>query len=181
VVLRGERLDQPGLDEQSGGNVRTLVRRIQRRRVYGDTVPLNPAIHGRPLNLVITAGPSVAWEVAVADSGPVPPLPSLGSTTRPAGAHVLVSMTYGTGTTGLETFHPTGPYYVQYACTGTGTIGFLTTDRSPLGANQNCANGAVGTQVGAKPAIGGFVNLTVEAAPRTLWEAVVYELPRPKT
>jgi hypothetical protein len=149
--------------------------------IKGDTVPLYPAIHGKPLSLTITAGRSVAWEVAVADTGPVPPLPSLGSTTRPAGAHVLVNLPDGTGTTGLETFVPTGPYYVQYACTGTGTIDFSTPGSSTQWVSQNCANGAVRTQVGAKPAIGGPMNLTVEAAPRTLWEVVIYELPGPKT
>jgi hypothetical protein len=151
--------------------------------VYGSTVPLNytPAIHGKPLSLEITAGPSVTWEVAVADSGPVPPLPSLGATTRPAGAHVVVPMTYGVGTSSLETLFPTGPYYVQYACTGTGAVDISASDGSTNWVTQNCANGAVRTQVAAKPTSSGPINLTVEAAPRTLWEAVIYELPSPKS
>ncbi len=149
--------------------------------IDGDTVPLYRAIHGMPLSLVITAGPSVAWEVAVADTGPVPPLPNLGSTTQPAGVHVFVPLTYGTGTSGLETFVPTGPFYVQYACTGTGTIDFSAPASPTKWVSQNCANGAVLTQVGAKPTIGGPMNLTVEAAPRTLWEVVIYELPSPRT
>jgi hypothetical protein len=33
----------------------------------------------------------------------------------------------------------------------------------------------------AKPTSSGHINVTVEVAPRTLWEAVIYELPRPKS
>jgi hypothetical protein len=149
--------------------------------VSGDTIPLYAAIHGKPLSLEITAGPSVAWEVAVADSGPVPPLPALGGSTLPAGAHVLVDSTLGTGTSGVATFVPTGPYYVQYACTGTGAIDFSTSDGSAQWVSQNCANGVVRTQVGAKPRFDGIINVTVLAAPRTLWDVVIYELPGPKT
>ncbi len=46
---------------------------------------------------------------------------------------------------------------------------------------QNCANGAVLTQMAAKPTGSGHINVTVEVAPRTLWEAVIYELPSPRT
>jgi hypothetical protein len=149
--------------------------------VTGDTIPVYPAIDGKPLILTITAGPSTVWEVVVADSGPVAPLPALGDTTRPAGAHVLVTSPDGTGTSGLQTFVPTGPYYVQYACTGSGTINFSTSDGARNWVSQNCANGVVRTQVGAKPTSGGLINMTVEAAPRTLWEVVVYEVSAPKT
>lgn len=153
--------------------------------VYGTTVPLNfvPPIHGKPLSLEITAGPSVAWEVAVADSGPVVPLPALAAATRPAGAHVIVAMTYGVGTSSVETLYPppSGPYYVQYACTGAGTVDISTSDGSTSWVSQNCANGAVRTQMGAKPTSSGPINLTFEVAARTLWEAVIYELPSPKS
>jgi hypothetical protein len=149
--------------------------------VFGDTIPVYPAIDGKPLILTITAGPSTVWEVVVADTGPVPPLPPLGATTRPAGAHVLVTLTNATGTSGLQTFIPTGPYYVQYACTGTGTIDFSTSDGARNWVSQNCANGAIRTQVGAKPTSGGLINLTVEAAPKTLWEVVIYEVAGTKT
>jgi len=152
--------------------------------VYGATVPLSfvPPIHGKPLSLEITAGPSVAWEVAVADSGPVVPLRALAAATRPAGAHVIVAMSYGVGTSS-ETLSPppSGPYYVQYACTGTGTVDISTSDGSTNWVSQNCANGAVRTQMAAKPTSSGHINLTVEVAPRTLWEAVIYELPSPKS
>jgi hypothetical protein len=147
-----------------------------------------PAIHGKPLSLEIIAGTSVAWEVAVADSGPVPPLPSLGASTRPAGVRVVFPTTYGVGKSSLATFSPTGPYYVQYACTGTGTVDIATSAvdistsaGSTNWVSHNCANGAVWTQMAAKPTSSGPIDLTVEVAPRTLWEAVIYELPSPKS
>jgi hypothetical protein len=149
--------------------------------VTGDAIPVYAGLDGKPLILTISASPSTVWEVVVADSGPVPPLPNLGATTRPAGAHVLVTLTNATGTSGLETFVPTGSYYVQYACTGSGTIDFSTSDGARNWVSQDCGNGVVRTQVGAKPPSGSLINLTVEAAPRTLWEVVIYELPSPKT
>jgi hypothetical protein len=84
-------------------------------------------------------------------------------------------------TKGLLTFVPKDRYYVQYACTGSGVIDFSTSDGSRNWTSQNCANGTVGTQVGVKAASTQLINMTVEAAPRTLWEVVVYELPAPKT
>ncbi len=152
---------------------------------YGASVPLSfvPRIQGKPLSIEITASPSVAWEVAVADSGPVVPLPALAAAMRPAGAHIIVPMTYGVGTSSLETLYPppSGSYYVQYACTGTGTVDISTSDGSTNWVAQNCANGAVRTQMAAKPTSSGPINVTVEVAPRTLWEAVIYELPSPKS
>lgn len=149
--------------------------------VFGTTVPLGgvPPIQGKPLSLEITAGPSVAWEVAVADSGPVTPLPALAAATRPSGAHVIVAISYGVGTGSLATLFPTGPYYVQYACTGMGTVDISSSDGAKSWVRQNCANGAVRTQMAAKPTSRGPLNVTVEIAPRTLWEAVIYELPNP--
>jgi hypothetical protein len=80
-----------------------------------------------------------------------------------------------------RTFVPTGAYYVRYACAGTGTIDFATSDGARNWVSQNCANGAVRAQVGAKPTSGGVINLAVEAAPKTLWEVVIYELAAPRT
>ncbi len=99
VFLRRERLDERALDENLAGSSVPACSR-NGGVVYGATVPLSytPAIDGKPLSLEIIAGPSVAWEVAVADSGPVVPLRALTAATRPAGAHVIVAMTYGVGT-----------------------------------------------------------------------------------
>jgi hypothetical protein len=145
------------------------------------TVPPNPPIDGKPLSLKISAGPSTVWEIVIADSGPVLPLSALGGTSLPAGARILVPATYGTGTSGVETFVPKGPFSVQYACTGSGTIDFSTSDGSSHWVSENCANGAVGTEESVNPTSTGLINLTVKIAPpKTLWEVVIYEMAGPK-
>ena len=86
--------------------------------------------------------------------------------------------TDGTGTSGVETIPiPTGPYFVQYACVGTGTIAFSASDtnqRAPF-ASASCANGAIGTVEAARPPGPGIMSLTVETPPHTYWEVQVYD------
>jgi hypothetical protein len=148
----------------------------------GSIVPADASITGRPLTLTMIADPSTIWEIVVADGDPIPPLPTLGGSSLPAGAHVLVPATYGVGTSQLETFVPSGPYFVEYACAGIGTIDFTTFDGPANWVSTECAHGAVGMQESAKPASPGNINLTVTTIPpRTLWEVVVFEVPAPKS
>jgi hypothetical protein len=150
--------------------------------IQGVTVPAYAAIDGKPLSLSISAEPSTEWEIVVADSGPVAPLPILGAFTIPAGAHILVPATDGTGTSGVQTFAPTGPYFVQYTCTGTGTIDFSTPNDPEHWTGAGCANGTIGTEQSSVPPPGpGPTNLTVETAPKTFWDVQVYELPGAKS
>lgn len=145
--------------------------------IGGVTVPANAAIDGKRLSLQIIADPSTEWEIVVADSGPVAPLPILGAATIPAGAHILVPATDGTGTSAAgTTFSPTGAFFVQYTCTGTGAIDFSINNGSGHFVSAACANGAIGTQESAKLQFPGGTNLTVEIAPKTFWEVQVYEL-----
>jgi hypothetical protein len=149
----------------------------------GEIVPVYAPITGKPLTLTMNADPSTIWEIVVADTGPVPPLPTLGGTSLPAGAHVLVPATEGVrGNAELETFVPSGPYYVEYACTGSGAIDFSTSDGANTWVSAECAHGAVGLQESKKPSSPGLINLTVETTPpKTLWEAVIFEVPAPKS
>jgi hypothetical protein len=152
--------------------------------ITGQTVPAHTSIDGKPMTLEISAEPSTEWEIVVADSGPVAPLPLLGAATIPAGAHILVPATSGTGTSGIATFSiPTGPYFVQYACVGTGTIGFSASYTNQTGpfASASCANGAIGTVEAARPREQGVMDLNVETPPHTYWEVQVYELPAAKS
>jgi|BarGraIncu00222A_1022003.scaffolds.fasta_scaffold07034_3 hypothetical protein len=148
----------------------------------GFFVPANASLTGRPLTLTMTADSSTIWEIVVADVGPIPPLPTLGGSSLPAGAHVLVPVTYGVGTSQLETFVPSGPYFVEYACAGSGTINFTTFDGPASWVSAECAHGAVGMQETAKPASPGPINFTVKTMPpRTLWEVMVFEVTAPKS
>ncbi len=150
--------------------------------IGGVTVPANPAIDGKRLSLQIVANPSTEWTIVVADSGPVPPLPILGANTIPTGAHILFPTTDGTGTSGAGyTFSASGPFFVQYACTGTGSIDFSVGNDPANFVSTPCANGAVRTQEAPKPDFAGGSNLTVETPPHTFWEVQVYELPATKS
>lgn len=151
--------------------------------IGGVVEPANAGFDGKPVSLQIVTSPSTEWEIVVADSGPLPPLPLLGPSTIPAGARILVPATDGTGTSGLETFAPTGRYFVQYTCVGTATIDFSTSFESQSGpfVRVPCANGAIGTQGAPQPTLQGPMNLTVETPPHTYWEVQVYELPAAKS
>ena len=144
--------------------------------------PAYAQIDGKPVTLQIVANPSTEWEIVVADTGPVPPLPILGTSTIPSGAHVLVPAVDGSGTSGLQTFVPTGPFFVQYTCTGTGTINFQIGNDVGQFRSAPCANGALGVQEAPKPTtLDGVTNLTVETPPHSFWEVQVYELPAAKS
>lgn len=152
--------------------------------IAGETVPADSSIDGKPMTLEISAEPSTEWAIVVADSGTVPPLPVLGASTIPAGAHIIVAATTGTGTSGVgATFNPTGPFFVQYACTGTGTIDFSTPVGSEHWTIAPCASGVVGTEESSEPASttapGPYPGpeLTVETAPKTFWEVQIYDIP----
>lgn len=152
--------------------------------IAGETVPADASIDGKPMTLEISAEPSTVWAIVVADSGPVPPLPVLGAATVPAGAHILVSATTGTGTSSVGAqFNPTGPFFVQYACTGSGTIDFSASVGSEHWTIAPCENGVVGTEESSAPASstapGPYPGpeLTVETAPKTFWEVQIYDIP----
>ena len=149
--------------------------------VLGTIVPANPAIDGTPLTLHINAAASMIWEIVVSDLGPSTPLPALGAGSIPAGARIVIPATFGVGTSSLETFTPTGAYYVVYACTGNGTIDFTSSDDSGHWVREDCGSGAtLNSEVSAKPPESGPIDVTVVTAPKTLWEVLIYEVTGPK-
>jgi hypothetical protein len=82
----------------------------------------------------------------------------------------------------VASFVSSEPYYVEYACTGSGTIDFSTNGNSGQWVSEDCAHGAVGMQESQKPTFTGPINLTViTTPPRTLWEIVVFAVPAPKS
>jgi hypothetical protein len=149
--------------------------------VLGTIVPASPAIDGKPLSLRITAGPGITWEIVVADSGSVT-LPALGRPTLPANARVIVPATFGTGTSQVFSFDTSQQLFVQYSCTGSGTISFRSSygDQS-IASPGACANGAIGSERLNAQTLVPPVNLLVETAPKTLWEIVIYEAAKPNS
>jgi len=135
------------------------------------------ATDGKPLSLRITADPSVIWEIVVAESGPAAPLPWLGSVIHPGlWWPLLVSPTYGLGTSDLATFTPTASFFVAYACTGTGPIEFSSPNGSVPSRREQCTNGWSGVQLFPKPKFAGPLHLTVSAPLTMLWEVMIYEV-----
>jgi hypothetical protein len=148
--------------------------------VQGVIVPAIGPIGGTPLTLKVSADPATRWEIVIADGGPVLPGLTLDFSSAPAGSRVLVEGMYGTGTTSVGPFTHTGPIYVRYACTGTGTINFAASNSSEqIGTRGGCLNGAVGTALLSVQSLKGPVELSVGAAPKSLWEILVYEFPGP--
>ncbi len=144
--------------------------------INGISLPASSAIDGKPLTVKVSAAPSTVWEIVVADSGQVAPLPLLGPSTIPAGASILVPSTDGVGTGAVQSFLPTGPFYVQYTCTGAKSIDFSIGVGGHF-ESAPCGNGTIGLEGTPKPTFDGVTNLTVETPPHTFWEVQVYELP----
>jgi hypothetical protein len=149
--------------------------------ITGISLPASAALDGEPLSLRISAEPSTMWEIVVADGGPIAPLPILGPSTIPSGARILVPATDGVGTSAVQTFSPTGAFYVQYACTGAESIGFSIGLDVGHFESASCASGTIGVEGATKPTFEGATNLTVETPPHTFWEVQVYELPEATT
>jgi hypothetical protein len=100
-----------------------------------------------------------------------PDFPSL-SPVLPLGAlPLLVGDTYAEGSKGLPTFVPTKPYWIQFACLGTGSIHVLSSDGSVQYTSRGCGSpGLQGLfspngQVSGQP-----VSLRVETTSSTTWE-----------
>jgi hypothetical protein len=112
----------------------------------------------------------------------VPPLPVLSFSSAPANAHVLDEGTYGTGASAIDVPNHAGPLYVIYACVGTGTIDFAAFNGSEqIHTRGGCADGEVGTALLSVQSLKGPVSVTITAAPKTLWQIVLYELPPAKS
>jgi hypothetical protein len=149
--------------------------------IEGVIVPASPAIDGKPLSLRITAGSGIMWEIVIADSRSAT-LPTLGGPTLPANARVIVPPTFGTGTSQIFNFNTTQPLYVQYSCTGSGTISFRSSYGEESFASLGpCANGAIGSERLNVQALEPPVNLSVETAPKTLWEILIYDAAKPNS
>jgi hypothetical protein len=84
---------------------------------------------------------------------------------------LLVGDTYAEGSKALPTFVPTKPYWIQFACLGTGSIHVLSSDGSVQYTSRGCGSpGLQGLfspngQVSGQP-----VSLRVETTSSTTWE-----------
>lgn len=146
------------------------------RSVAATTVALDAAATRAPLTLDVVTGSSVKWELLVAESQVPANFPSL-SPFLPAPAFpLLVGDTYADGSASLPTFTPTKPYWIQYACLGTGSIDILSSDGSKQFASESCVSpGINGLLVPQDQITGKPVSLRVETTASTAWEVRVMQ------
>jgi hypothetical protein len=100
-----------------------------------------------------------------------PDFPSLSPFLPSDALPLLVGDTYAEGSKGLPTFVPTKPYWIQFACLGTGPIHVLSSDGSVQYTSRGCGSPglqglfAPNSQVSGQP-----VSLRVETTSSTTWE-----------
>jgi hypothetical protein len=148
------------------------------RSVAATTVALDAQATGAPLTLDVVTGSSVKWELLVAESQVPANFPSL-SIGFPVGAFpLLVGDTYADGSAALPSFTPTKkPYWIQYACMGTGSITILSSDGSLDYTSESCnaSPGINGLVVPKNQVTGQPVSLRIATTQSTTWEARVVQ------
>jgi hypothetical protein len=131
----------------------------------------------RPLSLHVTA-PGMTWEILIVESGmPTPAAVSKpGGLQIPVGAEVLLPTTQGTGPATLPAFTPTGPFYVVFACSGSGGLDIVTATGAPVGGSSPCpglnSTGGIGSDATqpSKPE-----SWSIEVQPSTTWKILIYQ------
>jgi len=167
-------------------------------------------VAGGPLTLHLGADPTVNWVVLVfelpppalsvfplleptatptptstAPSTPAPTPPTLADSPAPAGATVLVPVTYGTGPMTLPTFTETATdqIYIEVGCLSTSpSVTTLTVNEyDPAFAGDAIAGSCFGARGGGVGSgyvsSGGMVTMKIQAAPTEKWVILVYEGP----
>jgi len=88
----------------------------------------------------------------------------------------LVGDTYADGSASLPTFTPTKPYWIEYACLGTGSIDILSSDGSVHFTSEGCLSpGLNGLLVPQHQITGKPFSLRVETTASTAWELRVMQ------
>jgi hypothetical protein len=129
---------------------------------------------GEPVALKVVTSPSVRWEIVVAETATpliLPTLPPL-----PAGAKVLVPLTYGQGIAALPSFTPHGSNQMQWWCSGPGGIQVFVSNGNQSTSASTCAGGPSGGG-GTDDYTGRRETLVVDVSPHNTWEIRVYWQP----
>jgi hypothetical protein len=149
------------------------------------TVESPKVYDNKPLTLQVTADPSMTWEMFIAESRPLLPQFTVEPDQR-----VLVSVTYGTGSTTLPTFSvdPGEQLDVRDACNSGSSADTLEIVGNPFTFGDDklfqCSNptGSGGGGFGSGPpgpGGSGPMSLRVKADPSISWEIVITEGPGP--
>jgi hypothetical protein len=129
-------------------------------------------LHGAPVALTVVASPSVRWEMVVAVTAPPTKLPTLPA--LPAGAQVLVPLTYGNGIAALPSFTPHANLMMEWWCSGPGGILVFVSNGNESQGASNCGVSGSG---GSDDYTGKRETLVVDVSPANQWEIIVYWQP----
>jgi hypothetical protein len=132
---------------------------------------------GALLTLTIVAAKSTRWAIAAAEGDVSTSFPTL-SPAVPENelSSIVLWDTYGTGVASLPTFTPAAPYWIQFACLGSGPISIHSSVGSALFTSEDCDSpGLIGLMVPPNQVNGRGVSLFVQAAPSTMWELLVVQ------
>jgi hypothetical protein len=174
--------DAPLATTQLPASVLTCSASATSQRIY---VADSPGT-GTPLTFTIRAQTSTRWAVAAAEGDVSTSFPSM-SPFVPENelSTILLWDTYGSGVASLSTFTPAAPYWIQFACFGSGPINVDSSAGTALFTSEDCASpGLVGLTVPADEVSGKAVSLFVQADASTTWEVRIVQkgadaMPRP--
>jgi len=145
--------------------------------------PVDPSIDvaGSPgtgvlLKVTIEASKSTRWAIVAAEGDVSTSFPSLSPVVPENEIPLLVWDTYGTGVAAPPTFTPVTPYWIQFACLGSGPISIRSSVGTLLFTSEDCASpGLVGLTVPPDQVSGKSVSLVVQATASTTWELRVVQ------
>jgi hypothetical protein len=126
-------------------------------------------LSGGPVALRVVTNPSVRWEMVVAQTGTPDALPQLPA--LPAGAKVLVPLTFGQGVAALPSYPYHASIQIQWWCSGPGAISVDISNGNESMGSSVCGVGGSGGTVNFT---GPRQTLVVDVSPHNRWEIRVY-------
>jgi hypothetical protein len=129
-------------------------------------------LKGAPVALKIVTSSSVRWEIIVAETAPPMTLPALPP--PPAGAKILVPLTFGQGVAALPSFTPHSSSMMEWWCSGPGGMQVFVSNGYESSSSSDCGLGGAG---GFDDYAGRRETLVVDVNPASRWEILVYWQP----
>lgn len=129
-------------------------------------------LKGAPVAVKVVASASVRWEIIVAETAPPVTLPKLPP--LPAGARILVPLTFGQGVAALPSFTPHSENTMEWWCSGPGGMQVFVSNGYESTSSSVCGLGGAG---GSDSYLGTRETLVVDVNPANAWEILVYWQP----
>jgi hypothetical protein len=129
-------------------------------------------LKGAPVALKIVTSGSVRWEIIVAETAAPQVLPALPP--LPAGAKILVPLTFGQGVAALPSFTHHSENTMEWWCSGPGGMQVFISNGDESNSASVCGLGGAG---GSDSYLGTRETLVVDVNPDNRWEILVYWQP----